>query len=176
MKRWFVWLALCAGCGGAGTAVGNGDAGARSCTATFTGAFAATLADCDVEVTWASDANAWTLVSDGGDLAGTPYTFAGITFFATGQPMTGTFDVSNATAAEAEVTQSTGSSPPAWVAGMGSGMTFGSLSLSLDSLGKVVTTGSGQSVYSGSHGSIAATLVDQNPMTAMPDLALSLAF
>jgi hypothetical protein len=164
------------GTGGTGDTGGTGGGGgATACTVTFSGAFSTTYSPCAVTITAVPAGNAWTVGTAGNALPGTPYTWTGMTFALPGSPATGTYDQSQALAASNLVEDTSATDPPEWIAGAGSGMSYGAATLSITSLGPA-TPVSGTTLYQSPHGTWTGTLVDQNPNTSLPDVMETITF
>lgn len=162
------------GTGGTGSG-GTGGGGATACTATFSGGFSSTYSPCAVTITAVPSGDVWTVATAGNALPGTPYTWTGMSFALSGMPATGTFDQSASLGASNLVEQPGSTDPPEWIAGFGSGMSYGTAALAITSLGPASTVGGG-TLYQSPHGTWTGTLVDQNPNTNQPDVMETITF
>jgi hypothetical protein len=165
--------------GNGGGAGGMGDGGAKpdggiACVVTLMGAVTGTSA-CTVTLEYvpAQDDTSFTL--SGGPIPGTSAQFTSFHALLSGMAATGTFDKAPAILAAAEVSGPAATNQPRWDATLQQGGKIGAMSLTLTSLGDPTTEGD-RTAYAPAHGSGTATLVDQNPMTAMPDVQLLMTF
>jgi hypothetical protein len=163
------------GTGGTEATGGTGGGGNVTCTATFSGGFTSTYSPCAVTVTDVPAGGVTQIGTAGNALPGTPYTWTGMSFVLSGSARTGTFDQTESTGATNQVLQTNSTNPPEWLAGFGNGMTFGTATLTITSLGPG-TPVAGQTLYQSPHGTWTGTLVDQNPETAMPDVMETITF
>jgi hypothetical protein len=161
---------------GGGGAGGGGGGGGVTCTATFSGGFSASYSPCAVAITYSASSNSTAIATAGNALPGTSYTWTGFSMDVAGMPATGTIDQTATMGASNEVTQQGSQNPPVWEAGYGSGNTFGSASIAITSLGPSMDLGNGNLLYQSPHGTWTGTLVDQNPMTAMPSVMETVTF
>lgn len=161
--------------GGTGGSGGTGGGGGTACTVTFSGAFSATYSPCAVTITAVPAGNLWTVGTAGNMLPGTPYTWTGMSFALSGTPVTGTFDQSQSLGASNLIEEQGSTNPPEWIAGAGSGMSYGAATLTITSLGPS-TDVNGASLYQSPHGSWTGTLVDQNPQTSQPEVMETITF
>ena len=163
------------GTGGGGA--GGGGGGNVTCTATFSGGFTGTYSPCAVTITYTTASNTSAVGTAGNAIPSTPYTWTGMNTVLVGMPATGTFDQTSSMGASNEVTLLGSQNPPTWEAGYGQGTTIGSATLTITSLGPSLAIGSnGDLLYQSPHGTWTGTLVDQNPMTAMPDVMQTITF
>ncbi|HXU61792.1 MAG TPA: hypothetical protein VN962_08840 [Polyangia bacterium] len=166
-------VAYCSGGGGPGGTGGGG--GTTACSVTFSGAFSTTYSPCAVTITAVPAGNTWTVGTAGNALPGTPYTWTGMTFALPGSPATGPYNQSQALGASNLVEDTSATNPPEWIAGAGSGMSYGAATLTLTALGPA-TALSGTTLYQSPHGTWTGTLVDQNPNTSQPDVMETITF
>lgn len=148
---------FCEGGGG----VGGSGGGGSTCTTTFSGAFTATDSSCAVTLTYISSADVWTVATAGNAIPGTSYTWGGMSFLLGGTPATGTYDQAASMGASDQVTETGNSSGPVWEAGFGSGMVFGTATLTITSLGSSSLAEGGSTLYQAPHGTWTGTLIDQ---------------
>jgi hypothetical protein len=165
------------GTGGTGGGGAGGGGGGGFCSTTFSGGFSGTYSPCAVTITYTAASNTASVATAGNAIPGTPYTWTGMSFVLVGMPATGTFDQTSAMGASDQVTQLGSQNPPTWEAGYGQGTAFGSATLSITSLGpSSAIDANGDVLYASPHGTWTGTLVDQNPMTAMPDVMQTITF
>ncbi len=171
--------AYCEGAGGSGGSGGTGGGGAgggpTTCRTTFSGAFSAAYAPCAVTITSVPAGGLWSVATAGNAIPGTSYTWSGMSFALSGTPSAGTFDQTQSVGASDIVQEPDSADPPEWLAGNGSGMTYGSASLTITSLGPS-TDVNGSTLYQAPHGTWTGTLVDQNPNTSQPPLMQTISF
>jgi hypothetical protein len=162
-------------CSGGGGGGGGGGSGV-TCTATFSGGVTGTYSPCAVTLAYTASNDSWSLTTAGNTIPGTGDTWTGFSMTAAGMPATGTFNQTMSTGASDQVTVQNGSNPPLWEAGYSQGQTFGSASVNITSLGASTDAGSGNLLYQSPHGTWTATMVDQNPMTALPNIMQTVTF
>jgi hypothetical protein len=161
--------------GTGGTNPGTGGTTTVACTASFSGATSGSFSPCAVTITYLPSQNQWSANTAGGTIAGTAYTWTGMSFVWSGQASTGTFDQNQSVGATNQVTQPGNNNPPMWLAAHGNGYIFGSAALTIESLGPSIQV-SGQTLYQSPHGSWVGTLIDQNPETSLPEVMQTISF
>lgn len=162
--------------GGTGGSGGSGGSdGTGVCTATFSGGVTGTISPCQVSVTYTAAGNVWLLSAAGTMIPGTDYEWTGLTMTFNGMPMAGTFNQTASVGSSNQVTQPDSSDPPIWEAGFAQNQMFGSASLTITALGEAMNLTSAM-LYTAPHGTVTATLADQNPMTAKPNVMMTLTF
>ena len=159
---------------GGGGAGGGGGGGSVTCTAVFSGGVSGTYSPCAVTITYSASSGT-TIGTAGNSIPGTPYTWNGFNMNNGGMPATGTFDQTMSVGSSDSVTQPGSQNPPLWEAGYGQGHTYGTASVTITSLGPSSDV-NGTTLYQSPHGTWTATLVDQNPMTHMPDIMQTVTF
>jgi hypothetical protein len=161
-----------AGSGGSG---GTGAGGSGVCAATFSGGVTGTYSPCQVSITYTATGDLWILSAAGAMIPGTSFEWTGLSMSFRGMPATGTFDQAASVGSSDQVIDPGSANPPIWEAGFAQNELFGSASLTISSLGQP-TNVTGAVLYTGPHGTLTATLVDQNPQTAQPSVMMTLNF
>ena len=164
--------------GGSDGGGGGGGSGGTVCVATFTGAFSATYMPCQVGL--GINHPTWDIASGGYALPTTPYLWAGFSLTMQGSPAAGTYDLTASQSGLTNIVQQMNhtAASPGWGAGknINSGMIVGSLSVTISDLGPSTTDITGAPVYPSPHGSVTATLVQDNAQSSLGDENLSVTF
>jgi hypothetical protein len=158
------------GTGGGGSGGGGGGGNGVTCTSTFSGGVTGTYSPCAVAITYSAANASWSVSTAGNAIPATGDTWTGFSMTVPGMAATGTVNQTMSTGSSDQITIPGGSNPPLWEAGYGQGQTFGTASVNVTALGPSMDLGNGNLLYQAPHGTFTATLVDQNPMTAMPNV------
>jgi len=161
-------VAGCASFAAAGSAGMGGET--NQCTASFSGDISGTVA-CSATMTYDSASDQTTLTVSGGEVGGGEWSSFSFSF--PGQPP---YTLIQGTSTTRVVDVVIGAQGERWLTQIDQTTMIGSAEIRITGLGVPSASADGSMQYPAPHGTGIATLVDQNPSTARPDLTQLITF